>query len=247
MNDTVFFEQVRATTLFGGTLSQRQVDGINAILAAWRTLGDGDDRNLAYILGTVYREAGRDMYPIEEFGKGRGHAYGVPTGPWHLVYDGRGDVQITWEANYVKATAELHKRGMFLDVDLDKNPELALRPDIAAAVLVLGMLEGWFTGRKLSDYITATACNFVSARAIVNGTDVAPLIAGYANTFLAALTAVASAAPSPATVPAVPYPPLAKPTPLPKPKPEPTGLLWLIVTIISAIGAALQKGKAKNA
>ena len=188
MNDSVFFASVRQH-LFGGSLAQSQVEGLNIILKGWDTYGDGDIRKEAYILATTKRETGSTEQPIEEWGKGMGHSYGLPTGPWHNVYDGRGFVQETFEANYVAATRKLHTRGLFLDVNLDKSPELAMRPDIAVAILVIGMMEGWFTGHKLSDYISAARCDFYRARQIVNSMDHASDIATYANAFLAALRA----------------------------------------------------------
>lgn len=128
------------------------------------------------------------MRPIEERGKGRRHPYGLPTGPWHQVYDGRGDVQLTWEANYAKATRELKALGVLAeDQDLERTPELAMNPDIAAAILVAGMSQGWFTGRKLSDYFTKNTDNPVGARRIINGSDRAELIAGYYHKFKEAL------------------------------------------------------------
>jgi len=56
-------------------------------------------------------------------------------------------------------------------------------------VMVKGMARGWFTGKKLADYITPTACNFIGARRIINGQDKAAKIAGEADVFLAALQA----------------------------------------------------------
>jgi hypothetical protein len=49
------------------------------------------------------------------------------------------------------------------------------------------MKHGRYTGRKLSDYINGTMCNFIGARKIINGIDKAELIAGYARSFLAGL------------------------------------------------------------
>lgn len=185
-DDTNFFGNVRKV-LFANNISQSQVDGIKLINQTWQDHGDGDVRKWAYVLATPYWETGRTMQPIEEYGKGRGHAYGLPTGPWHQVYDGNGDVQLTFEANYRKATQSLHAKGLFLDCDLEKNAALARRPDIAAAVLVYGMQEGWFTGKKLSDYITAASCDYINSRRIINILDRAQIIAGFGNEFLAAL------------------------------------------------------------
>jgi len=187
-----FFECVRAKP-FGGALAQRQVDGMGALLDAFeRTAPALEPRFCAYMLATAFHETARTMQPIEEYGKGRGRAYGHPAGPWHQIYDGRGDVQLTWEANYVKATARLRALGVIgADVDLDKAPALALRPEIAAAIMIHGMLEGWFTGHKLADDFNATRDDPVDARRIINGTDRAELIAGYHRAFLAALKAAA--------------------------------------------------------
>jgi len=185
-----FFTSVRPT-IFGDNLSQEQVDGINAILDAWDHWAPNSDiRFIAYSLATVYRETAATMLPIEEYGKGRGRAYGTPTGPWNQVYDGRGDVQMTWEANYAKATQRLRARGIIdANTDLEKNPELAMRPDIAAPIMIFGMIEGWFTGRKLADYFNDDVEDQVNARRIINGTDCANMIAGYYDHFYDGLAA----------------------------------------------------------
>jgi hypothetical protein len=74
-------------------------------------------------------------------------------------------------------------------VDLIANPDRALDLDVAVPVLINGMLEGWFSGKKLRDYIGSvpTRSQYVNARHIINGTDRADLIAGYAVIFEEAL------------------------------------------------------------
>ena len=52
-----------------------------------------------------------------------------------------------------------------------------------------GMIRGWFTGRKLLDYIDGDRRDYVNARRIINGTDRAQVIAGYAMAFERALRA----------------------------------------------------------
>lgn len=175
---------------FPGTLTQGQVDGMNALLDAIDKHGFIDPRWSAYMLATVYHETAHTMQPIEEYGHGRGRVYGKPTGPWGCVYDGRGDVQLTWEANYIHATKRLRELGAIdSTIDLDRNPDLAMRPDIAAAIMIYGMVEGWFTHKRLADYIHGQTTDFIGARRIINGTDRAQLIAGYAQQFLEDLTA----------------------------------------------------------
>jgi hypothetical protein len=51
-----------------------------------------------------------------------------------------------------------------------------------------GMRNGIFTGKKLNTYINGTTCDYINARRIINGTDKASLIKGYAVNFEACLT-----------------------------------------------------------
>lgn len=213
MNTTLFFAEVRAA-LFGGSLSQSQVDGLNALLAAWDAYGTGDKQQLAYCaLATPFHETAATMQPIEEIGHGASHPYGRIDGTGQAPY-GRGYVQLTWASNYQAADAMLGLGGK-----LARNYSLALDPTIAAQVLIGGMLSGLFTGekRKLSVFVGAGKADYVGARAVVNGRDRAQLIAGYAVHFEAALTKAGYGLPAPqaAAAPAVPYPPLPKPVPNP--------------------------------
>lgn len=128
----------------------------------------------AYVLATAKWETAHTMKPVveafwlsENWRKRNLRYY-----PWH----GRGFVQLTWERNYKRATKEL-------GVSLDKNPDLALDPKIAAEVLVVGCKEGWFTGKKLDDYITLWVSDFKNARRVVNGTDKASEIARLAKDY----------------------------------------------------------------
>lgn len=170
-----FFDHVRR---FFGPLSQPQVDGFMVILNATLSL---PMKHRAYVLATVFHETAKTMQPIAEYGKGKGKPYGKPAGPHGKAYYGRGYVQLTWLANYQKAALATGR-------DLVANPDLAMDPDIASVILVRGMTEGWFTGKKLSDFTSYTAM-----RAIVNGTDKASLIAGHAEVFEDALIAQATA------------------------------------------------------
>jgi hypothetical protein len=188
----VFFNEVRKTRFPRG-LEQSQVNGINALLDAFNKANAfPDPRHAAYTLATAYHETAKTMQPVAEYGKGKGHAYGQPAGIWNQAYYGRGFVQLTWMANYQKATTELRRSGAIgLDEDLVRNPELALRLDVAAAILIYGMSEGWFTGKKLADYLDANNTDYVNARRIINGTDRAAMVAGYARDFEKAIRAAA--------------------------------------------------------
>lgn len=196
MTDAVFFASIREH-LSGGSLSQAQVDGINAIRTEWTKEGDGDVAKEAYVLATTWHETARTMQPIKEMG---GLTY-LKAKPYY-PYFGRGYVQLTWSYNYKSAGQKLG-----LSDALVLTPDLALRPDIAVRVLVRGMLEGWFTGKKLSDYINGGKSDFKNARRIINGIDAAALIAGYADIFAVALGLADNAIPTPIPTPPTPKPP----------------------------------------
>lgn len=181
LNRDVFFGQIRG--LFG-RISQSQVDGLNSLLDA---VGGCLINEAAYMLATAYHETAHTMQPIEEYGKGRGKDYGKrlkmsrkPYSDTLPLYYGRGYVQLTWYENYEKA-------GKKVGVDLLNEPGLALSAPIAAKIMREGMLEGWFTGKKLSDYVGLRTADYVGARRIINGTDKANLIADYAVAFELAL------------------------------------------------------------
>jgi putative chitinase len=190
-----FYDDVRP--LFGGHMSQSQVDGIEAILTAIENAGITDERKTAYILATIFHECAKTMQPIAEFGKGAGRDYGkklkmgggpgkrIPYNTPDELYYGRGYVQLTWYENY-------ENMGRLLHVDLLNIPELALEPAIAAAIMIKGMTGGLFTGRSLGEFMTDDHTDWVNARKIINGLDHAETIAGYAKVFYKGLTEVAA-------------------------------------------------------
>jgi len=127
--------------------------------------------------------SGMAMRIAEEYGKGKGKKYGTPDPVTGETYYGRGYVQLTWKDNYQKQDTKLELNGALM-----ADPDLALNPDIALSVILGGMVDGDFTGKKLSDYFTDQLTDWVDARRIVNGTDRAQDIAGYAMAFVDAMT-----------------------------------------------------------
>lgn len=131
----------------------------------------------AYVLGTVHWETNGTFLPVRE-------AYWVKNAEdWrkrnlrYYPYYGRGFVQLTWEYNYKKA-------GDYFKVDLVSNPDLAMEPNLSAKICILGMKNGWFTGKAISDYIDSIDesdkedfLEFWNARRVVNGMDKANDIA----------------------------------------------------------------------
>lgn len=179
MNRTAFFDVMRAEF---GSLSQEQVDGTEALLDAAEEYSLPMNQ-LAYILSTSWHETAATMMPIEEYGKGEGHDYGEPCPEYNnQVAYGRGYVQLTWAENYEKADKECALAGALLE-DFD----LALDPQVASQIIFRGMQEGWFTGKKLGDYVNDTVTDYYNARRVVNGTDKADMLAGYAESFEQAL------------------------------------------------------------
>ena len=143
-----------------------------------------DIRWAAYMLATVKHECADLWQPVEEFGKGKGHPYGVPVQvrdsdgtTYRNIYHGRGFVQLTWKMNYDRVG-----RALGMGNGLILHPEHALEPMTAYAIMSYGMRTGLFTGKKLSDYINHD-CDYFNARRIINLLDQAATIQGYAQTF----------------------------------------------------------------
>lgn len=202
MDATTFFAYARRSP-FGGRLTQGQIDGMNALFRCWDShkIPAPDKRHLAYILASVFHETGGRMVPVREtfastdagaiaaldkaYKAGRLGQVSKPywrKGANGKAYFGRGDIQLTHEENY-KVLGER------IGVDLVGNPSLALDLDISAEIAIVGMLEGLFTGKKLTDYFNLKKDDPVGARAVVNGRDKAKLIAGYYKSFLDGLEA----------------------------------------------------------
>jgi putative chitinase len=200
-----FYDFLRGNKMLGPKISAEEFAGCDAILKAC-TRSSWPVSFTAYALATAYHETAATMQPVKERG---GAAY------YHRMYDiqgarpakarelgnltpgdgakyaGRGYPQLTGKANYAKATAKL--RALGFDVDLVAEPDRAMEPAIAAAIMISGMAEGWFTGRKLSDDLPlrgpAAFAQFKASRDIINGRDKDDEIAAFAIDFQTALQA----------------------------------------------------------
>lgn len=193
------FDRLRADP-FKGRMTQGQVEGIETIIRCWTArMPEGDPRQLAYCLATAFHETAGTMAPVRETLAAsddqaiarldRAYAAGrlgqVKAPYWRRDGDGkcwlgRGLVQITHRANYVRLSRAI-------GIDLVAAPERALERDVAAAILVAGMTGGLFTGAKLDDFIHGAKADWTGARRIVNGTDRAARIATIARGFSRAL------------------------------------------------------------
>ncbi len=185
--DKIFYDIVRP--LFR-QIRQSQIEGLETLVKEMASL---DTPKKAYLLATTFHETATTMQPITEYGGVRyfdkydtgrlaaalGNTPEADGDGYRLR--GRGYVMITGRTNYIRA-------GKRLGIDLLKDPDLANNPKIAAKILVLGCVEGWFTGKRLDNYISVKVKDYVNARRVINGVDDAKLIAGYANIFEKALS-----------------------------------------------------------
>ncbi len=147
-----------------------------------------DRRQLAYCLATFKWETAHTMRPIDEHGSaayfnGRygpqkkvGKMLGNTKAGDGALFHGRGYVQLTGRRNYSKA------KGL-TGVDLLADPNRANEPALAYEIAIQGMKDGWFTGKKLSQFITDNKADFENARTIINGHDKAQTIADIARRF----------------------------------------------------------------
>ncbi|MBP53115.1 MAG: hypothetical protein CMG88_00940 [Marinobacter sp.] len=194
-----FYDFLRGNKMLGPKISATEFEGCDSIIRACGNAGWGLSW-VAYALATTYHETAHTMQPIKEIG-GTAYftrMYDIRGNRPHVARDlgntqpgdgakfaGRGYVQLTGRRNYTKATDKL--RALGFDVDLVADPDRAMEPEIAAAILVLGMREGWFTGRDIDDDLPAgkpgTLAQFTASRDIINGRDKQELIAGYAVDF----------------------------------------------------------------
>lgn len=189
LDHDVFFEEIRAIL---GPITQQQVDGLNTIMGQATSRGTRWDK-LANMLATVWLETNATFQPVEE-------AYWVKNAAaWrrknlrYWPYHGRGYVQITWYENYLRAT-RYFQEVLGIPVDFTKNPDLVMIPGYAAIIMFVGMEEGWFTVKKLDDYLDGIDESdvedyeeFKQARRVINGVDRWHDIAKYSIQFENAL------------------------------------------------------------
>lgn len=197
-NREKFFAAYR--TAFGA-LTAAQVSGLESLLESMEMDQNiSNIKQFAYMLATVKHETANTFHPITEMGsvnyfnrydpimadtaarRAAAKANGNLARGDGYKYRGRGYVQITWKNNYKKL-------GDALGYDLVDLPDEALNPAVAYKIMSYGMKKGIFTSKKLSDYINDAKTDYVNARRIINGTDQAEKIAGYAEKFEKVLNA----------------------------------------------------------
>lgn len=228
----------RDSGVFGTSLSQAQVDGTKAILDSAKRNGVTSTHHVAHILAHVYHETGTYMLPIKETvykshknknpsdatviarlnrAWARGQLSWVRTPYWRDGAFGRGPIQTTHWRNYIKM-------GTRLGLPLRQKPELLLVPEHGADSAVVGMAEGLYTGKKLSDYRFPDDLNNgwrTHPRRIVNGKDGTDAkISRYHRAFYAALVAAGWTGEAAQPNPTPPPPDIPKPDDNPSQPPQ---------------------------
>ena len=174
-----------------GALTQNLVDALEFLLGQVEqddrfTGTDTDRRQLAYCFATFKWETAHTFRPIDEYGAPDyfNSRYGPQTKAGKTLgntkkgdgnsFHGRGYVQLTGRANYTRAKE-------LTGVDLLADPDQAKDPALAYEIAIQGMHDGWFTGKKLRDFISDGTCDYENARTIINGHDKAQTIADIAR------------------------------------------------------------------
>jgi len=194
-----FFSAFSAS--IGVALNPGRQQGLTFLLERFeRDAAFTNHRELAYVLATIHWETGRTFAPVKEVRADPGRnpkLYTLQERYWPSGYYGRGYVQLTWDYNYRNASQKL--KGEVFPVGAGsvtitpttflEHPEFLLEPEISYRIAARGMREGWFTGAKLSRFISASAPpDYVNARKIINGLDQAETIAALARRYEALLT-----------------------------------------------------------
>ena len=220
MNSAAFFASLRRreSGVFGTSLSQSQVQGIEAILDACDAAGATLSQT-AYMLATPYGETGGKMQAVREnlnysassiakhFGPHRRQGktpqqlarnprllgntvYGGPWGAKHLGNVGPNDGYDFRGFGIGQWTGRRNteKAGRGVGLDLVANPALLDDINVNAKLLVDWMMNGKATGKKLGDYVNADRQDYRGARAVWGGVDATKYV-GYAKAFEIALNA----------------------------------------------------------
>lgn len=270
MDRAKFFASLRrgGSGVFGSSLSQAQVKGCEAIIDACDRYGVITAHHVAHVMAEVYHETGGYMLPIKETVmpshkdknppddlviRRLDQAYASGKLPWvsrpywrkdkdGKAWFGRGPIQTTHRINMAKI-------GQVLGVDLLKDPDRILEPEVGAASAVVGLRDGLYTGRKLSDYAFPAALDAGPEhhpRRMVNGRDgTDKKVSGYHRAFYSALEAagydgkVQATPAAPEPVKPAPAPPVAEEKPsAPAPiAPKPSASNWLAELLAKIIEA----------
>ena len=136
------------------------------------------------MLATAEHESDR-FATLEEYASGAAYEGRADLGNTHAGdgrrFKGRGYVQLTGRNNY---QAYAQRTGIRL---LELPYILMNWPALSVYVIVDGMMEGAYTGKRLDQFVNKSQEDFRGARRVVNGQDQAEKIAQRAREWLAQL------------------------------------------------------------
>ena len=190
INKKIFFDEYRKTLDKNKKLSQKEVDDLNIFIDFVNHQRGFFSLDLwAYVFATTFHESAHTFAPITEYGnKAYFEKYDTGKKAKELgnTPEKDGDGYLFRGAGYVMITGRknFERFSKILGLDLVKYPELALVPETSFKILIIGCRDGEFTGVSLSDFVENGVPNYVEMRRVINGTDDAELIAGYADQFL---------------------------------------------------------------
>lgn len=181
-----FFDKVRKTP-FGGTLTQLQVDHMQIVMDELEK--DQEVMRhpwwIASVFATILLEVGTRMQPVREgfaatnqgainavtdlYRRGKISVnYALPDPVTGLSYYGRGFVQTTHKANYLKSGTILGLGDLFV-----RQPDLLLRADYSARTMIAMMKAGGYrAGKSFMSTLgtgTPTRTQLFNAREMING------------------------------------------------------------------------------
>lgn len=241
MNRQAFYAALRrrGSGVFGTSLSQGQVTGIEGILDEAERRGT-PLKWLAYMLATTYHETGARMVPVDEslnysvqglidtFGRHRisvdqarrygrsGSRKADQQAIANIVYGGKwgrenlGNVAPNDGWRYRgRSLVQTTGRRNYTKFGMQDNPDKAMQIPVSVRMLFDGMEQGIYTGKALGDY-----ADYLNMRKVINGTDKAEKVRDYAVAFESALRLGGygmTPKPRPATGPEMDLPPFGKP------------------------------------
>jgi hypothetical protein len=173
-----------------------KTENYNLIKKTCEDWGVTDKNQIAYILATAEHES--DMFNTwTEYSKWKLNKYWKIDPETGQAYYGRWYVQLTWKKNYQKYDTVLRAHKLInQNQSIVTNPDLVTQPQIAAFILVHGMINGNFgyvkvDGKderaRLGMFIDGTKTDWEGARYTVNGTDKKKKIAHRAQEILKTL------------------------------------------------------------
>ncbi len=148
-------------------LRDRFIPNLNLTLPAY---GIDTELEVACFLATACFES--DYFKtMREYGKGKGRRYGVATGPYKLIYYGRGIFQNTWLAGYQKFTAYVKSHWSFIQprAGIANPPDFVKDPELLATTFWAVEAACWYWEENhLAKYAKQGLDGFFALQGLVN-------------------------------------------------------------------------------